>query len=944
MYRITNKGMIDNALNNIYRNYDRLKTLEDQISSGKRILKPSDDPVGTVFSMKSNARANEILQYTENLTHARLWLENSESAMDSVGGLLTRVKELAVRGSNGTLTQDDRDKVATELNELLKHMIDLSNSDMAGDHLFAGTKTGVRPFEATVGRPANIGSRQILDQVLAVAYQGDLGQINRNESASAKMKVNENGENAFFDVTRQKIMSETFYADANKPIAPNLRDGYITISGRLGDEVIRIGPDDTLRQVANKITSQSRQVSARVVAVEGGFRLEIEGLRDGKNNQVSIVAGGPPGVTRNRTNLLDLLGIADGVSSEMRQGAPNDRILQLDPNVTKGYFFLNSNLIEVDPSRDTLSSIADRINGLKQDVRADVEDGYLRIRSTGSMVIKDGTSNFPSLMGFPTQRAAATSTIVDNAARQIPLEANEWVRNGNFRLNGQSIGILDVTSESIYDLAKRINDAGTGVTARVADLAVDGYDDRLILESAPGAALTQFVDGTSQFVKSFEFAFKSDAASTFAPDANLQANGVSGKFRIYGTEFEINPVDTLRTVADRINSSALGVRASFDADGRFTLEPVGVTDGFDTNSFADSTGGNFFSSIRFASRVESSVARTSPHIARPLSYDKGAGFVSGTVVVNGKEFAIDADKMNLEAVAELFNKSDLGIAASLNDNNNLVLDARVGLTLFDAVVWRSDDIGASLPSATPLSAYLPPVTAGTITVNGKSVAVDPAGTLDDFINAVNAAGADVVASFDPAANRLRIRNSKEDGEVLLESPAGGSNILSALGLDDAGNRSETNFFRALGMKTRDITDASGNTHLRHASTSAKSLFDIVIEMRDKLLVGDLDGLSVDENDPLGGGVTVPSTLRLIDDAIAHNSEVQTRFGAKMNRVELTETRYREVSVYLERIIAKNEGIEIEKAVVEFNNLQNLYNSSLMVGARVIQPTLMDYLR
>lgn len=947
MFRITNKGMVDNALHNIYRNYDRLKTLEEQISSGKRILKPSDDPIGTVFSIKSNARVAEIMQYTENLGHARHFLENSDSALGSVGDLLHRVKELAVRGSNGTLTQSDRDAVAIELNGLLRHMIDLANSDVAGVHLFAGTKTGVRPFTAVEGRPANIGSRQIVDQILAVAYQGDLGRIDRNESATARLTVNENGEAAFFDVTRQKVLGEAVFASATKPLDPALRTGYITISGRLGDEVIRIDGTDSLQQVANRITAESRQVAAKVVPVAGGFRLEIEALRDGKNNQVSIVAGGPPGVTRNSTNLLDLIGVGDSITSTARQGAGNDRLTQVAKDLTRGYFFLNGNLIDVDPARDTLTDVANRINALKQDVRADVVDGALKIRSTGSLEIKNGTSNFPERMGFPSHRTSGTTKIIDNAVRPVPLEANEWIRNGNFRINGQSIAVIDATKDTVYTVIDRINNAGAGVTARMADLTTDGYDDRIILESAPGFPVAQFVDGTSHFLKSFEFSFKSELAATLAPDANLAANGVSGKFTVMGKEFEVNVADTLRTVADRINGSALGVRAFFDDAGRFGMEPLGVTDGFDTRSFADDQAGNFFASMNFASRIESSVARTAPHVARPLSFDKGAGITSGTIVVNGKEFKIDAATMNLQDVADQITRSDLGIVARIDDANRLVLDGRQGIDLFDAKIWTSDNLGAALPATTPLSAYAPPITAGTFTINAWAVNVDPADTLDALIGKINAITerTGVVASFDPAGNRLNLRTTSADGDlILLPYSTGPTNALSALGLDDPANRTETNFFRRMGMESKEIVDDFGNTNIRRAATQARSLFDIVIDMRDKLLAGDLEGLSTDVNDVLGGGVTDPSSLRLLDQAVAHTSNMQTRFGAKLNRVELTETRYREVHLYLERIIAKNEGIEIEKAVVEFNSLQNLYNSSLMVGARVIQPTLMDYLR
>ncbi len=357
--------------------------------------------------------------------------------------------------------------------------------------------------------------------------------------------------------------------------------------------------------------------------------------------------------------------------------------------------------------------------------------------------------------------------------------------------------------------------------------------------------------------------------------------------------------------------------------------------------------------MRFASRVESAVSVTAPHVSRPIGYDKNAGIVSGTVVIGGREFTIDASTMKLTDVARMINDSDLEVAARVTDANGITLDSRAPLTAFDATVWRSDPIGTASAASTPLSGLsalsplvpAPPViTSGFFKVNGNIAYVDANGTLEDFVAAVNKADPDVLAEYDPIQNNVKIRNRVAGADVILEPIEGDTNVLSALGLDKPANRTETNFLRRMGVGAVDLADSLGNTVLRGASTQARSLFDIVIELRDKLLVGDLDGIANDTKDPLGGGVLTPSSLRLLDDAIAHNSEIQTRFGTRMNRVERTASRYRDVEAYLQKIIAKNEDVDIEKVVVEFNALQNLYNASLMVGARVVQPTLMDYLR
>jgi flagellar hook-associated protein 3 FlgL len=83
---------------------------------------------------------------------------------------------------------------------------------------------------------------------------------------------------------------------------------------------------------------------------------------------------------------------------------------------------------------------------------------------------------------------------------------------------------------------------------------------------------------------------------------------------------------------------------------------------------------------------------------------------------------------------------------------------------------------------------------------------------------------------------------------------------------------------------------------------------------------------------------------MVDNAISHNTNVLTTFGAKSNRIERSQERHREIKFYTEKIISKNEDIDMEQAIIDYKVLQNNYMASLRVGAQIVKPTLMDFLR
>lgn len=139
--RITNNMMISNMINNLQTNIRRLDKTQLQYNTGKRIHKPSDDPVGITRSLKIKADINELKQYKKNVEDAMSWLENTEQAVVSNHEALKRLRDLMVQGANGVLTTEEMIKVRNEVVEIKNQVINLANTTYSGDYIFSGKKT-----------------------------------------------------------------------------------------------------------------------------------------------------------------------------------------------------------------------------------------------------------------------------------------------------------------------------------------------------------------------------------------------------------------------------------------------------------------------------------------------------------------------------------------------------------------------------------------------------------------------------------------------------------------------------------------------------------------------------------------------------------------------------------------------------------------------------------
>lgn len=143
--RITQSMIAANSLRNINQSYGKIATSLEQMASGKKISKPSDDPVIAQKGMYYRSNLNEVTQYNRNLSEVYLWMDNSEAAMEQANSNLQRIRELLVQAANDTNTGDDREAIAKEINQLKADLVSVANMQVAGRYIFNGTNVTEAP-------------------------------------------------------------------------------------------------------------------------------------------------------------------------------------------------------------------------------------------------------------------------------------------------------------------------------------------------------------------------------------------------------------------------------------------------------------------------------------------------------------------------------------------------------------------------------------------------------------------------------------------------------------------------------------------------------------------------------------------------------------------------------------------------------------------------------
>ncbi|MDD3314363.1 MAG: flagellar hook-associated protein FlgL [Syntrophaceticus sp.] len=176
--RVTNHMLSAKVLQNLTKSLQEFQRINNQMSSGNAVSKPSDDPVATgrILSLKSSLTAQE--RYYGNMNDAESFLTTTDDALDNFSESLLRVRTLMLEGGSGSVSSSDRKAIASEIDQVIDQMVEIGNSMCGSQYIFGGHSTLDKPFTR---------------QGDEITYKGDSGEISYEIGRGVLLAVNIDG-------------------------------------------------------------------------------------------------------------------------------------------------------------------------------------------------------------------------------------------------------------------------------------------------------------------------------------------------------------------------------------------------------------------------------------------------------------------------------------------------------------------------------------------------------------------------------------------------------------------------------------------------------------------------------------------------------------------------------------------------------------------------------
>ncbi|ELZ8933208.1 flagellar hook-associated protein FlgL [Cronobacter dublinensis] len=220
----------------------------EQMSTGKRVNRPSDDPISAAQAVVLSQAQSQNDQYTQARTFATQKVSLESSVLSQVTSVITSAQEKMVYANNGTLSDTDRASVATDLQGMRDQLLNLANSaDGNGRYIFAGYKTDAAPFSGTPGNITyNGGTDNITQQVdsartMVIGHTGNLVFNNLTSNATPEPDGTPSETNVFKMLDSAIAALKTPMEGADETTQTNLLNALTKTSRGLSNSLDNVG-------------------------------------------------------------------------------------------------------------------------------------------------------------------------------------------------------------------------------------------------------------------------------------------------------------------------------------------------------------------------------------------------------------------------------------------------------------------------------------------------------------------------------------------------------------------------------------------------------------------------------------------------------------------------------------------------------------------------------
>lgn len=172
--RITEGIIAGRNLADLQRANAAVAKASQQVSTGNRLSRPSDDPQAVQKALNLRGDLAATAQYMDTANASQGWAQATDDALADINDVLQRAREAVVQGGNGTMSQKDRNDIATQIDQLIGQAKASGNATFDGQYIFAGQKTDTAPY----------------DPDGADTYSGDTGSIVRTIGPGVSVQLN----------------------------------------------------------------------------------------------------------------------------------------------------------------------------------------------------------------------------------------------------------------------------------------------------------------------------------------------------------------------------------------------------------------------------------------------------------------------------------------------------------------------------------------------------------------------------------------------------------------------------------------------------------------------------------------------------------------------------------------------------------------------------------
>ena len=890
MSRVTNSMMNQVFLADMHNNLTRMLQMQRQMSTGKLHQHPSDDPlaVGRELSLSTTIFEND--QYQKNLDDGIMWLSNSDAALNQITDVMQRIRELTVYAGNGAFSETEYAAVAEEISQLQEELMNTANFSVEGRYLFSGLNASQKPF--------------VRDSSGKIAYVGNELHVEYEMERGVTSQVSFHGREVF--PTRYQDYTLKSY---EVPLAFTWTGRSEILQIKVGDRTAKVQipekwSDDNKDGVQDPYDGNNFRDSGEL----GGYTLdELASLINeslsmgdvGKLVSVSVEKDYDRGVQR-----LVIKGHTGEPLSITSWPSPDFEPLPSDETVKKPTDHSHIGLASYLGIETSLKSIefhlSDTIDPASDPVYWRLESGdnfaEVRIDSGSPLSIQDLADRLNSAAGDWLQVVVQTDEEETSSGADLEAPTQKLV----FRT-------LDGSALNIYDL-------NPTASSTAADL---GLQTALVMDDTNTVFPLDGLDPNMPALVNVEVGGKGYTVKLYRD----QVGSLSG------STWNVDALKVAEAVQSQVGEDLIGYREL--EDGRVALysktgQALKVTDlPFGDPHFADYTSG-----IAANLGIHSGVAGGEIAAGSAPSGD-------GVIRIASGGHTVDVSVLQTDTAEDIAKKIK-GLAGSWLDvslydadlsgssgSQRISLAAKDGspLAVYDVqgdVANSFLQIDTALRSASDVSGWTGsgPLS---ITVNGYTHTIDTAGMNDinDLVDTIN-------ARFQSGDVRAEVvEDSPGDMRLVLWSPKG--YVVKAQGdVPGLPSPSTSSSRGGVGPYNQVMTVRTS------ADIDSTDFFGLLDDLIQAVKQGDAEGIS-------------KSILPKIDQAMDDIFRVRTQAGALVKRYETSSSRLKQMNLNYNELYSKVSDTDLAEAATKFAMAQSVYQASLATIARIIQPTLVDFL-